>query len=466
MKKVTALSIIFLVTANILAATNYVSKTGNHISPFDSWANAATNIQDAVDVASVGNIVLVNDGTYYPGDQISITKEIVVKSLDGAENTIVNGNNANRCFYINGSIIDGFTITNGYNSAEGGGVFSINGIMQNCTISGNSTTASGGGVFCDYGKSIVQNCTISENSAQAYGGGVYYVYGGNIVQNCNIIGNSVMNFGGGLYCRAGTVQNCTFSNNYAREYGGGIYNSVGLVQDCIISRNSASFSSGGVECNGGTVQNCIISENFASSHGGGTLCMGGGGIVKNCIISSNSSSVGGGVYCSGTIQSCLIIENSAADMGGGVYSDGGTVQNCTITKNYATNFGGVYCNINSPNSVLQNSILWNNTTGNYYLLSGLNRYNCIENWTDLSNGIITNNPKFRDAAAGNYRLEEFSPCRNTGTNMPWMLTATDLDGNPRITGGRVDMGAYEFIPEPCLFLIVLIPLFLKGVRGI
>lgn len=29
---------------NIFAGTNYVSKTGGHVSPFDSWVNSATNI--------------------------------------------------------------------------------------------------------------------------------------------------------------------------------------------------------------------------------------------------------------------------------------------------------------------------------------------------------------------------------------------------------------------------------------
>jgi len=54
MKTITKISIflsILFVSQNILAVTNYVSKTGAHISPFTSWANAATNIQAAVDVA-------------------------------------------------------------------------------------------------------------------------------------------------------------------------------------------------------------------------------------------------------------------------------------------------------------------------------------------------------------------------------------------------------------------------------
>ena len=49
-KIITILFLIFFASQSLLATTNYVSKTGLHISPFDSWANAATNIQAAVDV--------------------------------------------------------------------------------------------------------------------------------------------------------------------------------------------------------------------------------------------------------------------------------------------------------------------------------------------------------------------------------------------------------------------------------
>jgi hypothetical protein len=50
-----------------------------------------------------------------------------------------------------------------------------------------------------------------------------------------------------------------------------------------------------------------------------------------------------------------------------------------------------------------------------------------------------------DFAGGNYRLLITSPCINAGINQDWMVAATDLDGNPRISWGTVDMGAYEFL---------------------
>jgi hypothetical protein len=43
----------------------------------------------------------------------------------------------------------------------------------------------------------------------------------------------------------------------------------------------------------------------------------------------------------------------------------------------------------------------------------------------------------------NLRLQSNSPRINAG-NSSYVTSATDLDGNPRISGGTVDIGAYEF----------------------
>ena len=110
---------------------------------------------------------------------------------------------------------------------------------------------------------------------------------------------------------------------------------------------------------------------------------------------------------------------------------------------------------------MQNTIIFDNTAVsnamNVFDATGLMciTFSCTE--PDLPScdggGNIITNPLF---GAG-YRLTWPSACRDAGENIPRMVYAHDMDGNPRLIGDRVDMGAYEFIPEPGTVLFLLIP---------
>ena len=55
------------------------------------------------------------------------------------------------------------------------------------------------------------------------------------------------------------------------------------------------------------------------------------------------------------------------------------------------------------------------------------------------------NPLFVNSAGGNFRLQSGSPCINTGNNQAPGIPLYDIDEQPRIMGGGIDMGAYEAV---------------------
>ena len=208
--------------------TRYVSPAGNSTSPYTSLTTAANNIMDAVLICNNGDIVMVDDGTYILSTNIIIEEGITVKSINGKDFAIIDGNNTVRCFYIdhNNAIVDGFTIQNGYNPSGFGGGVNIDdgGTLKNCTIK-NNQARDGGGIALDNG-GLVENCYILDNNADnngssGYGGGVRLLNGGEI-RNCVITGNTSVKYGGGVNVwNSGMIMNCVIAKNTA-PHGAGI----------------------------------------------------------------------------------------------------------------------------------------------------------------------------------------------------------------------------------------------------
>ncbi len=462
--------------------------------PYTSWTTAASNIQDAVHVAENSGIagaeVVVTDGVYQVGEEyvsgkyiysqssnrVVISKDIVVRSVNGRDYTFIKGkpagtyngfgDDAVRCVYMSAGHLEGFTLTNGYTRASGdpdfeqsgGGANLYGGLatISDCIFVTNAANNNGGGLY--YGK--VDNSIFSNNSA--WGAGAIRA----VVSNCLFVGNdsgglsfgyaydstfiSNRNVWGGAAYRS-DLYNCNLSGNRAEgttAAGGGI--SYCNFYGGIISNNLSEKNGGGAE--NSTIYGAIICNNYSYKNGGGVYVS----TVSNSVICDNIAEDNAGGGADGSIlYNCLVVSNKAlgfipgppeTNLGNGGGANNSYLYNCTVANNYANyEAGGV------DNCKLTNSIVWDNiaenTNDNYS--SGSFDYCCTTPNPSSGNNNIEMNPLFMNPAERDYHLRVYSPCVDSGADLAGIID-DDLDDEARPIDGDVDgspawdMGCYEY----------------------
>jgi hypothetical protein len=227
--------------------------------------------------------------------------------------------------------------------------------------------------------------------------------------------------------------------------------------------------------NGASLFGFTLTKGAAAYFGGGVFCESSNAVVSNCVITGNSAigldygsgAAGGGAY-GGTLNNCTLANNEAyADFpyGGGASSC--ALNNCVLSGNWANSYGDLpdsafgggadHCTLNNC-TVTGNSVY----TLNYHQYRfgggayGCTLNNCIvcsNRWSGTEDDLLDSaldhcwvwpsDPLFMGYAGGDLRLQSNSPCINAGNNA-FAPAGPDLHGNPRIVGGTVDIGAYEY----------------------
>jgi CSLREA domain-containing protein len=219
-----------------------------------------------------------------------------------------------------------------------------------------------------------------------------------------------------------------------------------------------------------TIENITVRNGLASTGSGGGIRNNGTTTIINSTVSNNSASPdGGGILNNSgaivTIINSTVSNNSAPTVGGfggGIRNDGTvTIINSTISNNSTSGNGGGILNFGTVNA--QNTIIANNSASlaapDFGGTLNSQGYNLIGNTSGTTiagtttGNILNQDPKL--APLGDYggltkthALLLGSPALNAGSNS----LALDQNGNAltmdqrgaaRISGGTVDIGAYE-----------------------
>ncbi len=214
-------------------------------------------IQDAINAAVSGvHNVLVDDGVY--SERITFGgKAIIVASVNGAQNTIIDAQGLGSAVVFSNSEAN-------------------NSVLNGFTVRGGAATY-GGGIYCMGASPTIVDCIIQNNTA-SYGGGIACNQNASPeIINVMILNNNAQDSGGGIYAEANSmpqITGCVISANVSAGNGGGIVcyhsSSIGIVNSNIVN-NTAGGDGGAVCAQWGSypsITNCTIGNNAAAGNGG------------------------------------------------------------------------------------------------------------------------------------------------------------------------------------------------------
>ena len=363
----------------------------------ESWADAYTDLQDALEVAGASDQIWVAEGTYVPTSTIDreisfvinngvqvyggfVGNEVALSQRDIVENeTILSGNigadtQADNSYHIinidgspSGTLIDGFTISEGqadfelFSSAafdNGGAIVAVNSAsatLSNLIIEDNFAVDNGGAVYIGGGSDLAIDSVVFSNNSSSANGGAIYIGGGSSFE----------------------LLNSLFVENQALD-GGGIFTSVDTLN--------------------------LIGNTFYGNDAG-----------------ANSDDIRDS---SGSFSNNRTITNN-------IFADGERID----SLKFFFDFGEDAEAINVSNNILTG-------TGQF---SRFGATDIIELGDDAAeDNIFDEEPIFADVDEGDFRLRLNSPGVDEGNEDFLVDEDTDLVGNPRIYGDTVDIGAYEY----------------------
>lgn len=429
-----------------------------------SWGCALNSLEVAFDSAKAGDEIWMMNGTYSPVRDVSGSVAVdpqdatfmlpdsvaIYGGFLGTESYRHQRDPEKWKTYLEGDIGVASQQTDNLHhivTAQNLGNSLLDGvIIRNAYLDdGSATITKGAGMVVDGGYASVRNCVFMDNQAAGFspdGGGLACISGSVSVFDCEFTDNVAISAGGAMYFESATVdlERNVFNGNEGSSAGAIFATSTSLNADQC--RFTDQYVGDGSSCLGGE-SNAIILTNtiFHENQGNGPVVIigqGGDGDLVNCVFHDNDGTALLYEGSDGKVVNCTFSDNaSGVSAPGGIKTSGSSVvdiTNCVFWGN-TSNFGSIDITCggtcNTSYTYTQTSV---SGTGNVQGLASPFADASAAFGSDFMWG-TPDDGLHLDAMAG-------ASAMDAGNDMA-VLFLSDIAGNDRIQGVKVDMGAYE-----------------------
>lgn len=313
------------------------------------------------------------------------------------------------------------------------------------------------GIYLRYGQSLIgQNGVIFRSSNGDSFRGIQlsdmYGYPNTKIENINLDGNGHFNYVDFYIANSGyptinniKIINCSFNNGISIAAPG---NNTCQGQ----SGNCASYS----------IIN-ILFENCSFDNTGyidiGNDRYGRNDAITTRFVNCRFSNMGidsynrpysvrfSSIFSNGFFDRCLFENNNSC-----FFCKNDTPINMTIQNSIFNNNVNIFRECSGILMLINNCDFYNSPISQYYASSFHIKDSIIFQSGNESDYVSNINCYYDDPLINSdFTLASNSPCRDAGSYNSFGIDETDFYGNPRVMGGRIDIGACEFLDRPFVF---------------
>lgn len=365
-----------------------------------SFADPFPTIQQGVDAASDGDIVVVLAGVYDAFDVVG--KGVTVRSRFGAEATVVEIGGAGDEIRFDGTPTGAALLGLTFDRSGGPGrplVEVVSGTLEvaDSRFVDGFASPSGGGLCVSGSTVTVRGSEFVGCRAQNDGGGIFVdAMSSAVIEDCRFEGCTCFIGSGVAVQGAADVRRRVFESNVALIGPGGAF--AGLVEDCVFRWNE-------------------VQDNFADSG-----IVAGSALFRSCVVSNNI-----GLWFGAAI--------SPAYLNG--YHGAPAIESCTLEPPIGIFASPTYAvhALFGPTIAVRNSILYDSLGGSVAISGADLEYSLVSSQLVSGTGNLTGDPGLLLPETDVAQLSSSSQCIDAGDP-----AQTDLDGS------RIDIGAHPFDP--------------------